>query len=320
MDVLTIGETIVEFIRMGRGQAHYKTGEYEGPFPSGAPAIFIDTASRLGLESVIIGSIGKDDFGKALKNRLTNDGVNVKHLFTREGYTTGIAFVTYYPDGSRRFMFHLKHSAAARVKPSDINEGFVKSFKVLHVMGSTLSIGEDVREACYKAVKIANRVGIIITYDPNLRSELVNPRAIRKLSEPLLKTAEIVMPSQKELFDLTGKRSIEKASHEILKNGVSLLVVKRGNKGSLGVTEQEVVSEPAYIVQEVDSTGAGDAFDAAVIYSYLKKQPLKETLEFANAVGALKVTRMGPMEGPESILKVKGFMRVGKKNKSSCGD
>lgn len=314
MNVLTIGETIVEFIRRERGQSHYETGEYVGPFPSGAPAIFVDTASRLGLKSAIIGAIGNDDFGRVLKNRLTDDEVNIKHLFTREGCTTGIAFVTYYPDESRRFVFHLKHSAAARIKPSDINEGFVKSFKVLHVMGSTLSIGEDVREACYKAVKIANRFGIIITYDPNLRRELVNPMTIRKLSEPLLKTAEIVMPSQKELFDLTGKKNIEKASQEIFKNGVNLLVVKKGKKGSIGVTEQEVVSESAYRVQEVDPTGAGDAFDAAVVYGYLKKWSLKEILRFANAVGALKVTRMGPMEVPENISKVKNFMRAGKKN------
>jgi sugar/nucleoside kinase (ribokinase family) len=313
MDVLTIGEAIVEFIRKGRGRPHHETGEYVGPFPSGAPAIFIDTASRLGLKSAIISAIGDDDFGSVLKNRLTDDGIDVEYLFTRQEYTTGIAFVTYYSNGSRRFVFHLKHSATARIKPSDINEGFVKSFKVLHVMGSTLSIGEDIREACYKAVKIASRFGMMVTYDPNLRRELMNPRIIRKLSEPLLNTAEIVMPSQKELFDLTGRRTVEEASREILKKGIGLLVVKMGNKGSLGLTKQKVVSESAYSVQEVDPTGAGDAFDAAVIYSHLKKNPLKETLRFANAVGALKVTRMGPMEVPESISKVKAFMRTRKK-------
>jgi sugar/nucleoside kinase (ribokinase family) len=315
MDVLTIGETIVEFIRIGRNQPHYETGEYAGPFPSGAPAIFIDTASRLGLKAAIIGGIGDDDFGNVLKNRLFEDRIDVKYLFTREGYTTGIAFVTYYSDGSRRFVFHLKYSAAAQIKPSDVDEDFVKSFKVLHIMGSTLSIGEAIREACYKAVKIASRFGTMVTYDPNLRRELISPRMIKRLSEPVLKTAEIIMPSQKELFDLTGKNNIKEASREILKKGASLLVVKMGDKGSLGVTEQEVVSEPAYIVREVDPTGAGDAFDAAIIYGYLKKQPLKEILEFANAVGALKVTRMGPMEVPENISKVRSFMRIGRKNK-----
>lgn len=313
MDVITIGEVIVEFVRKGRDMPHYETGEYAGPFPSGAPAIFIDTASRLGLKSAVIGAVGNDDFGGLLKKRLADDGVDVTHLFTREEYTTGIAFVTYFSDGSRRFVFHLKHSAAARIKPENIDEDFIKMFKVLHIMGSTLSMGEEIRESCYKAVEIANRAGIIVTYDPNLRAELIEPRMISKISKKILDAAEIVMPSRAELLDLTGKRNLEEASSEILKRGVKLLIVKMGDKGSIGMTGQEVVFEPAFIVPEVDPTGAGDAFDAAVIYSYLKNQSLRETLEFANAAGALKVTRMGPMGVPEGLSEIERLMKTGRK-------
>lgn len=313
MDVLTIGETIVEFIRKGRDSPHYEVGEYVGPFPSGAPAIFIDAASKLGLKSAIIGTIGDDDFGRVLVERLTKDGVNVTHMFVRKEYTTGMAFVTYFLDGSRKFVFHLKDSAAAKIKPQDIDEDFIKMFRVLHIMGSTLFIGRGIREACYKAAKIASRAGIIVTYDPNLRAELMEPKMIRKISEEILKVAEVVMPSKAELFDLTGKRNLEKASKETLDYGVGLLVLKIGEEGSIGITKQEHIFEPAYIVSEVDPTGAGDAFDAAVIYGYLKKWPLKKVLEFANAVGALKVTKMGPMGVPESLSEVKDFMRSGMK-------
>jgi len=316
MDVLTIGEVLVEFVRKGRGMPHYETGEYAGPFPSGAPAIFIDAASRLGLKSAIIGAVGNDDFGGLLKKRLADDNVDVTHMFTREGYTTGIAFVTYFTDGSRRFVFHLKYSAAARIKPEDVDEGFVKMFRVLHIMGSALSIGEEIREACYKAVEIAKRAGIIVTYDPNLRAELIEPQLISKISKKVLETAEIVMPSKAELFDLTGKRSLEEASKEIFKYGVKLLIVKAGEKGSVGVSRQETVFEPAYIVPEIDPTGAGDAFDAAVVYGYLKNRGLRETLELANAVGALKVTKMGPMGVPESLSEVEVFMKTGRKKRA----
>lgn len=182
-------------------------------------------------------------------------------------------------------------------------------------MGSTLSIGEKIRESCYKAVEIANRCGMIVTYDPNMRSELIEPRVIRKISEKILRTAEIVIPSKAELFDLTGKKDLDEASKELFNYGVSVLIVKAGEKGSMGVTKQETVFEPAYLVQEVDPTGAGDAFDAAVIHSYLRKRTLRETLEFANAVGALKVTRMGPMEVPKSVLQVEGFLKTGVKRK-----
>jgi len=316
MDVITIGEVLVEFVKKGRDMPHYETGEYAGPFPSGAPAIFIDAASRLGLKSAIIGAVGKDDFGDLLKKRLADDNVNITHLFTREEYTTGIAFVTYFSDGSRRFVFHLKHSAAARIRPEDVNEDFVKMFRVLHIMGSALSIGEGIREACYRAVEIAKKAGIIVTYDPNLRAELIEPWLISKISKKVLEAAEIVMPSKAELFDLTGKKSLEEASKEIFKYGVRLLIVKAGEKGSIGMDRQDIIFEPAFIVPEVDPTGAGDAFDAAVVYSYLKNRSLRETLELANAVGALKVTRMGPMEVPESLSEAECLMKTGRKKEA----
>jgi sugar/nucleoside kinase (ribokinase family) len=313
MDVLTIGEMLVEFIRKGRDTPHYETGEYAGPFPSGAPAIFVDAASRLGLKSAIIGAVGDDDFGSLLKKRLAADNVDITHVYTDEEYTTGIAFVTYFSDDSRRFVFNLKRSAAARIKPEDVDEDFVKMFRVLHIMGSTLSIGEEVRESCYRAVEIASRAGMMVTYDPNLRAELIEPRMISKISEKVLKVAEIVMPSKAELFDLTGKRSLEEASEEIFKHGVKLLIVKIGEKGSIGLSRQETVFEPAFIVPEVDPTGAGDVFDAAAVYGYLKNWRLRELLEFANAAGALKVTRMGPMSVPEDFSEIKRFMKTGGK-------
>ncbi|MCX8183671.1 MAG: sugar kinase [Crenarchaeota archaeon] len=313
MDVLTIGEVLVEFVRKGKDIPHCETGEYAGPFPSGAPAIFADAASRLGLKTAIIGAVGNDDFGSLLKKRLATDNVDITHVFTREEYTTGIAFVTYFSDGSRRFVFNLKHSAAARINPEDVDEDFVKMFKVLHIMGSTLSMGEKIRESCYRAVEIANRAGMIITYDPNLRAELIEPQMISRISKKVLEVAEIVMPSKAELFDLTGKRNLEDASKEIFKYGVKLLIVKIGEKGSIGISRQETVFEPAYIVPEIDPTGAGDAFDAATVYGYLKNWRLREILEFANAAGALKVTKMGPMAVHEGLSEIEHLIKTGRK-------
>ncbi len=317
MDALTIGEVLVEFVKKAKDSPHDKRGEYVGPFASGAPAIFVDAAARLGLKSGIIGAVGKDDFGRLLIERLAKDGVNVENLHTRGGYTTGIAFVMYYSDGRRNFVFHLKHSAAAQIKPNDVKEEFVKSFKVLHIMGSALSLGEYMRKACYKAVRIASRSGMMITYDPNLRAELIEPRMIRKISEPLLKVSEIVMPSANELFDLTGTRTIEDASQRIFKYGVENLILKLGDKGSMAITKQGKVFEPAYYTQEVDPTGAGDAFDAAIIYAHLKKESTANMLSLANAVGAIKVRNVGPMEVHRDLSEVIDFMKESKKKRGS---
>lgn len=309
MDVLTIGEVVVEFVRRGKDQPHRVTGEYAGPLPSGAPAIFADTAARLGLKSAIIGSVGEDDFGTLLSDRLVNDGVNIKCLLRIRQYTTGIAFVTYFSNGERDFVYHLRQSAAAQVRSSDVERDFVKSFRALLIMGSTLSMNGTIREACYKAVRIASRYGMIVAYDPNVRAELMEPRLMRKISAPLLNVAEIVIPSKKELLDLTGESTVDEASEHVLKRGVENLIVKLGPEGSMALTKQGRVFRPAYDVEEVDPTGAGDAFDAAVLRGYLRKEAPEALLDFANAVGALKVTKMGPMEVPSSLTEVTAFMK-----------
>ncbi len=312
MDILTVGEVLVEFVKKNKDSPHYERGEYVGPFPSGAPAIFVDTGARLGMKTGIVGGIGNDEFGKVIKDRLEKDNVDTRKLLVFDGITTGIAFVMYFSSGERRFVFTLKQSAAAQVKPEHIEEDFVKETKVVHIMGSALSLNESMREACYKAVRIANQHGLIVTYDPNLRAELIEPSLIRKISEPILKVAELVMPSKNELLDLTGKRNVEEAAEEVLKYGVKQVIVKLGNEGSYLITKDEKYFEPAYEVNERDPTGAGDAFDAGYIMMYLKGKNYKESLKFANAVGALKVTNFGPMEVPSSLEEVEEFMKSSK--------
>jgi sugar/nucleoside kinase (ribokinase family) len=86
---------------------------------------------------------------------------------------------------------------------------------------------------------------------------------------------------------------------------VEIVVVKRGKKGSLAVTRSgDVIEAPALLVKEVDPTGAGDVFNAAFIYGYIKSWKLDRALLFANAAGAIKVGRVGPMEGPKSYNEV----------------
>jgi sugar/nucleoside kinase (ribokinase family) len=206
-------------------------------------------------------------------------------------------------------LFHLKRSAAAQIESSDVERDFVKSFRALLIMVSTLSIDGTIRAACYKAAKIASRCGMIVAYDPNVRAELTEPKLMRRISAPLLNVADIVIPSKKELLDLTGESTVDEASEQVLKRGVKNLIVKLGPEGSMAITKQAHVFRPAYDVQEVDPTGAGDAFDAAVLRGYLRKEAPEALLDFANAVGALKVTKVGPMEVPGSVMEVTAFMR-----------
>ena len=184
-DLICLGELLVEIMRTEVDTPHGKIGaKYKGPFPSRAPAIFINSAARMGkpfnVTTGFIGVIGNDEFGAAVVNKLKRDGVDISQIRITKSKTTGIAFNQYNANGSRKFIFAA--GAAGEISPGDIKEDYFKNVKSLHIMGSGLSISENSREACYKATKVAKKQNpdVIISFDPNLRPEMLDLHTIIK--------------------------------------------------------------------------------------------------------------------------------------------
>jgi tagatose kinase len=113
--VLTVGEILVEIVATTKGDGFREPQPLVGPFPSGAPAIFIDQIGRLGTRAAIISRVGDDDFGRLNLDRLRADGVDVSGIEVAKGEATGSAFVRYRPDGSRAFVYNIAHSATGKL-------------------------------------------------------------------------------------------------------------------------------------------------------------------------------------------------------------
>ena len=313
IDLISLGELIAEFVRVRRGVMHDITDLYMGPFPSGAPAITVDSAARLGLKTGFIGVVGNDDFGHMIINRLKKDGVDITHVIVDNDSITGLAFVAYDQLGSRRFVFNLRWSASAKLTPDLINLDYFTEFKVLHISGSTMYIGKGPREACIRAINDAKRKGALISYDPNIRTELMSISDVRDLFLNLLRTIDILLINEEEINMLMNDENSLSNAAKLISKGPEIIVVKRGGNGSFALSRSNRYSEEyAFDVNEVDPTGAGDVFNAAFIYGYLKGWDLDQILRFANAAAAIKVTRMGPMEGPNNVDEVIELMRKGK--------
>lgn len=122
LQIVSMGELLVEIMRENIDEPLGVKGTFLGPFASGAPAIFIDAAARLGLSSGFIGSVGRDDFGKLIINRLKEDGVDTTYVQSLDNYTTGVAFVTYYSDGTRQFIYHIPQAASGIVSEEQIDK------------------------------------------------------------------------------------------------------------------------------------------------------------------------------------------------------
>lgn len=309
-EIMSIGELIVEVMRKEVDVPLSVAGDFVGPFPSGAPAIFADQAVRLGHSVGFIGSCGADDFGDCLVSRFEADGLDASTVRRVEGIATGVAFVTYFSNGDRRFLFHIANSAAGHL-PEPTPEMF-EGTKWLHICGSTLSAGEDMREKCYRACELAVAAGAKVSFDPNLRPELLGgEEALRRVCRPVMDRASLVLPSSTEAELLTGRSGAGEACRALLDGGAEVVALKRGAEGCRIITAGESVDVPAFRVNAIDPTGAGDCFDAGMVVGLLEGLPLPEAGRLANACGALGAAKKGPMEGAEFRADVQAFIDAG---------
>ena len=116
--VITIGEILVEIMATEPGDGFLEPIPLVGPFPSGAPAIFIDQVAKLGQPCGMIACVGADDFGRVNLDRLARDGVDISAIAVHPELPTGSAFVRYRADGSRDFVYNIRHSAAGAIGPT----------------------------------------------------------------------------------------------------------------------------------------------------------------------------------------------------------
>jgi sugar/nucleoside kinase (ribokinase family) len=238
IEIWTMGELLVEIMRPRAGMSLYEPGEFRGPFPSGACGIFIDAVARLGHSAAIISGVGEDDFGRCLLDRFQRDGVSTDFIEVFTNKSTGVAFVTYFEDGSR------------------------------------------------------------ITFDPNIRFELLAERTVEDIAGPILKNCSILFPGESELLLLGGAGEVQAAVPELFQRyPLEIIVLKRGSRGCTVYTPDGREDIPAFKVSEVDPTGAGDCFDAGFLCGQLEGKSLVESARLAAAVGALNAQAFGPMEG-----------------------
>ena len=273
--IITVGEVLVEIMGKSKNQTFRETGEFTGPFPSGAPAIFIDQAAKMGGETGMISVIGNDDFGQINKLRLEKDGVDTSQILISKDKTTAIAFVVYKDSGDRDFIFTIKDSALIELDYSKINKDYFK-----------------------------------ISFDPNFRKEFMENPKIKTLIMNILENADIFLPGEQELLDLTGLTSEEDAIKDLQSKGVEIIVVKRGSRGATLYNNGQRNDIEAVKVSEIDPTGAGDCFGGTFVSLVSQGVDLEKALTYANLAGAYSVTKQGPMEGNLTKEEIEQFYKL----------
>lgn len=305
--IVTIGEILVEIMATRIGQSFTEPGLFMGPYPSGAPAIFIDQAGRMGASAAIAARVGDDEFGTLNIERLRRSGVDTRFVRRVPGAATGSAFVTYRADGSRDFVFNIAHSAAGLLDETDLAPDLFAGCRFFHVMGSSL-INPGLARAARRGVELARAAGARISFDPNIRKELLKLPEVEATIRAILGQADILLPSDADLDYLCPGQDVDTAARSLLAAGCERLLLKRGALGSVYYDREQRLGMPAFLSEEVDPTGAGDCFGGTFVASLALGIPLPRALELANAAGALAVRRKGPMEGNSSLAELEAFL------------
>ena len=190
-DVTALGEILIDFTM--NGQSEQGNGVFEA-CPGGAVNNVLAMLSKLGKKTAFIGKVGKDQFGRLLRDALKETGIDDKAMVTDEEVNTTLAFVHTFPDGDREFSFYRKPGADMMLREDEVDYERIRQSRVFHI-GTLSMTDEPALSATKKALEAAREAGCMITFDPNLRPALwENKKTMREVLNQLAAKADVVLP------------------------------------------------------------------------------------------------------------------------------
>lgn len=318
-DVTALGELLIDFTPNGlneQGMALFARN------PGGAPANVLAMNKRLGGKTAFIGKVGDDDFGRFLSKTLQDAGIDIAGLVFDKKVPTTLAFVQLSDTGDRSFSFYRKPGADLMLQSNEVNRTVIDAAKFFH-FGAVSITGEPCRSAVHAAVEYARTQGKIISYDPNYRPLLWDSTSEAKTEMArLLPFTDILKVSEEEMVLLTGETVLAKGAAALAEQGPSIVLVSLGAKGAYYFCADGSGTFPAYDVNTIDTTGAGDAFFGAVHFrlrdktrEHLRKisrGEMEDIVDFANAAGSLTTTKKGAIPAMPGLAEIEAC-RQGRK-------
>jgi fructokinase len=309
-DVLSLGELLIDFSPAGFSANQNTLFEQN---PGGAPANVAVQLARLGISSAFVGKVGNDEFGKFLKRTLDSYGVITTGLKLDDREATTLAFVQLSSTGDRSFSFYRNPGADTQLCENEIDFREIDQCRLVH-FGSLLFTNEPSRSTVLKVLAYAKKKGKIISYDPNWRPMLWKSAEVclREMRSGI-KYYNIIKVSDEELFLITDCNSIDAGTQKLLAMGAEIVAVTFGARGCCIATAEGIVFRPAYDIDVVDTTGAGDSFFAAFLYKILSGgkplrdfslEELAEFAEFSNASGAVCASKTGAIPAMPSLAQI----------------
>jgi sulfofructose kinase len=256
----------------------------------GPVATALVTLARLGVASRFYGVTGDDDAGEKIRWSLVVEGIDAR-VIKREGKSSQIAFIAIEKGTGRRTVFW-KRPSGKELDKTELDSGFLKGAHFLLLDGLMADV------SLHAAARARER-GIPIMLDAG------------RLRQGMLEMAilsDYFVASEDFARDLRWRLTAPSLAKKRKELGCKVLTVTLGERGSITVSDKGLLRVPAFMVETVDTTGAGDVFHGGFIYGLLQKWELKDIVVFASAVAAMKCTKVGGRAGIPSLSEIKAFL------------
>jgi len=298
LDILCMGETLIDFIGQQPGSSIEDTRDYQ-KFLGGSPTNLAVNASRLGLQTALVATVGDDGFGNYIAKRLREENVQIRFLRKLKQASTSVIFVS-RTDGTPEFVPF--READYQISPDQIQSEVLENTKIFHTTCFALS-RNPARSTILSEASKAVEAGCQLSIDVNYAGKLWDNREeALKVIESYCKFDPLVKVSEDDMNRLFERQVTHREVFEYFGDvGVSTVCLTLGSRGvKLCLNGKEVIHKNAIKIDKIqDATGAGDAFWSGFLYAYIEKNSLEKSLEVGQQLAALKLQSVGRL--PENI-------------------
>jgi len=257
--------------------------------------------SKLGREVAVMGCIGDDELGNLALEELDRHGIDTTGVYRTSAAGTSATIVLIDSSGERSFIHTV--GADGEIQPERLNMDLVTSAEVFY-MGGALAMpgfdGSPQAEVMAAAQQAGATTVLDVVWDASGQW--------LELLGPVLDYTDIFLPNIAEARQLSGRQDPADVAALFLDRGIKIVGLTRAEEGVYVCTAETSIDVPAYEVDIVDGTGAGDAFTAGFIHGYLEGWDLERTTRFASAIGALATTAVGTTTGIKNYQQVRDFL------------
>ncbi len=295
-EVLTLGESMVVLIPDAVGPLRHASRFTRAL--AGAESNTAIGLLRLGHTAAWISRLGEDEFGRFVLSTIRGEGVDVRGARLDPDAPTGVMFKERRSGMDSRAVYYRAGSAASRLDDADVSDEAFSGARWLHLTGITAALGEGgPRRAMRRALELARRHGLQVSFDPNYRARLWTPAQAGPVLREFAGCCDHLLLGLDEGRILFGADSPEAVAAAAVAAGAGRGAVKLGAAGALVWDGHALSAIAPHRVDVVETTGAGDAFAAGYIAAGLEGRPAADAGRMGSVCGALACTAAGDWEG-----------------------